>query len=128
MCVAQRHLYRAVTQEIAHGVQRDAVLDEIGREVMAQIVPAKVGDPGALEQLSPALFKSRHYIKDAGAGAGLLLPLPQCVDRFLIQRHVTGLAALRSRTLNGEQSAVEVYRFPTQLEEFTASKSGVHGE
>ena len=39
--VAERHLYGAVTQEISHGVQRDAVLDEIRREVMAQIVPRK---------------------------------------------------------------------------------------
>jgi hypothetical protein len=47
------------------------VLDETGSEVVAQIAPTKVADPGALEQLSPALLKSRHYIKDAGAGASV---------------------------------------------------------
>ena len=68
--VAQRHLHRAVTEEIPHGVQRDPVLDEIGSKVMAQIVPAKVTDPGTLDLLSPALLKSCPHIKDAGTGAG----------------------------------------------------------
>jgi len=60
-----------VTQEIAQGVQRNPVLDEIGSEVMAQIVPAKVGDPGTLEQLSPGAL-------DPVATSKTRAPVPDC--------------------------------------------------
>jgi hypothetical protein len=58
----------------------------------------------------------------------LLAQLTQRVDRFLVQRHMTGLATLCIGTLDGEQSAVEVDGSPTQLEDLTSTKSGVHGE
>jgi hypothetical protein len=64
------------------------VLDETGGEVVAQIVPTKVADPGALEQLSPALLKSRHYIKDAGAGAS---DMSSCRAHRVEGRSLSGL-------------------------------------
>ena len=47
-------------------------LDETRGKVMAQIVPAEMGDPGALEQLFPRVLKTRRYVKDAA------LPVPDC--------------------------------------------------
>ena len=52
MRVAQRYLHRAVTQEIPHGVQRDPALDETGGEMVAEVVPTEMDDPGALEQFA----------------------------------------------------------------------------
>jgi hypothetical protein len=59
------------TQKITYGVQRNAVLDQARNKVMAQVVPAEIGDPASLEGPFPRRLKSGGDIKDARSGSGL---------------------------------------------------------
>jgi hypothetical protein len=58
-----------VTQEIPHGVQRDPALNETSGEMVAEVMPTEMADPGALEQFHPGLLKSGRHVKDVSSGS-----------------------------------------------------------
>ena len=115
-----------MTQKITYCVQWNAVLNQARSKVMAQIVPAKIADPGSAENFLPSRLKSGDDVKDTHSGAGLFAPAPQHTQGFLIERHVPRLATLCILALDGEKPSVEVHGGLTQLESLTAPQSGVH--
>jgi len=56
MGVTQRHGDICVSEQLTHGVQIDTFAHELAGEVMAQVVEAKVGDLGFVQQGGPALL------------------------------------------------------------------------
>ena len=93
---------------------------------MAQIVPAKIADPGSLQDCFPRCLKSDD-IKDTRPSSGLFAPVPQHAHGFVVERHMPGLAILRIPALDGEKPTVEVHGTPTRLDNFAAPQPCVHG-
>jgi hypothetical protein len=58
----------------------------------------------------------------------LIAPTFEHASCLLIQENVTSLATLGSSTLDGENLSLEVNAIPTQCQNLTAPKFGVHGE
>ena len=95
---------------------------------MAKIMPATIGNIGALEKLRPRGPKSSADVKDASPPVRLLAPTSKQTHRLVIQRDVTSLTILRRSAFDGQDSAFEVDGFPPQGQQFATPKSRVHGE
>jgi hypothetical protein len=108
MCVAQRHPHGAVPQQVSHRVLWGAALNQARGKVMAQVVPAESCDSSAFEKRLPRSLESRGDIKHTCSIYRLFVPAVQHTRRYIIQRHVTGLAALRISAFDGQQPAIEI--------------------
>jgi hypothetical protein len=73
---------------------------------MSQIVPAEFADPGSPKDCFPRRLKSDD-MKDTRASSGLFAPVPQHSHRFVVERHMPGLATLCVPTLDGDEPTVE---------------------
>jgi hypothetical protein len=76
MHISQLHPYRAVTEQIANGVERNTLLYQTRGKMTAQIMPAKLRDHGASEERRRHRLESCGHLKDTLFTADLLCATP----------------------------------------------------
>src|SRR5688572_17537484 len=72
--------------------------------MMAQVVPAELGDPGALEKLRPRSLDARGDLEHSPFVSRLLSPVVQDTRCLVVERQVTGLPALRGAAFDPSAS------------------------
>jgi hypothetical protein len=66
-----------VTEQVSHSVERHSLLNQARGEVMAEVVPAELGDLGAFKRRRPCLLEAASDFKDAFSTLRLIAPTSQ---------------------------------------------------